>query len=42
MAQGSNYISPEEVKVFLLAEDRLLRETLARLLQKRGVYLSLA
>jgi DNA-binding NarL/FixJ family response regulator len=36
MTQDSKYMSPGEVSVFLLAENRLLRETLARLLQKRG------
>jgi DNA-binding NarL/FixJ family response regulator len=34
--QTSNEASPATLNVYLLAENRLLRETLARLLQKRG------
>jgi DNA-binding NarL/FixJ family response regulator len=34
--QTSNEVSPATLNVYLLAENRLLRETLARLLQKRG------
>jgi DNA-binding NarL/FixJ family response regulator len=36
MTQSKNDVNSAEVKVFLLAENRLLRETLARLLQKKG------
>lgn len=36
MGQINHEASPSEVKVYLLAENRLLRETLARLLQKRA------
>ncbi len=36
MVQISNEVSPVSLNVYLLAENRLLRETLARLLQKRG------
>lgn len=36
MVQISNEIPPASLNVYLLAENRLLRETLARLLQKRG------
>jgi DNA-binding NarL/FixJ family response regulator len=36
MAQSSNAVPPSGVSVFLLAENRLLRETLARLLEKKG------
>ncbi len=36
MVQISNEISPASLNVYLLTENRLLRETLARLLQKRG------
>ena len=36
MVQISNDIPPASLNVYLLAENRLLRETLARLLQKRG------
>ena len=36
MMQSSNDVLSAPVSVFLLAENRLLRETLARLLQKRG------
>ena len=36
MLQISNEIPPASLNVYLLAENRLLRETLARLLQKRG------
>jgi len=36
VVQISNEVPPASVKVYLLAENRLLRETLARLLQKRG------
>jgi two-component system, NarL family, response regulator DevR len=34
--QISNEVPPASLNVYLLAENRLLRETLARLLQKRG------
>jgi DNA-binding NarL/FixJ family response regulator len=36
VVQISNEIPPASLNVYLLAENRLLRETLARLLQKRG------
>ncbi len=36
MVQISNEVPPVSLNVYLLAENRLLRETLARLLQKRG------
>ena len=36
MMQSSNEVLSAPVSVYLLAENRLLRETLARLLQKRG------
>ena len=36
MVQISNEVPPASLNVYLLAENRLLRETLARLLQKRG------
>ena len=36
MAQSSNVVTSAGVSVYLLAENRLLRETLARLLEKRG------
>lgn len=36
MAQSSTAVTLTGVKVYLLAENRLLRETLARLLEKRG------
>ena len=36
MVQISNELPPASLNVYLLAENRLLRETLARLLQKRG------
>ena len=36
MVQNSNEVAPASLNVYLLAENRLLRETLARLLQKRG------
>lgn len=36
MVQNSNELPPASLNVYLLAENRLLRETLARLLQKRG------
>ena len=36
MVQISNEVSPVTLNVYLLAENRLLRETLGRLLQKRG------
>ncbi len=36
MVQISNDVPPASLNVYLLAENRLLRETLARLLQKRG------
>jgi DNA-binding NarL/FixJ family response regulator len=36
MAQSSNAVPSAGVSVFLLAENRLLRETLARLLEKKG------
>jgi DNA-binding NarL/FixJ family response regulator len=36
MMQSSNEVSSAPVSVYLLAENRLLRETLARLLEKRG------
>jgi DNA-binding NarL/FixJ family response regulator len=36
MAQSSNAVTLAGVKVYLLAENRLLRETLARLLERKG------
>src|SRR6267378_4077634 len=36
MLENGNGTSPSEINVFLIAENRLLRETLARLLQKRA------
>ena len=36
MMQSSNELPSAPVSVYLLAENRLLRETLARLLEKRG------
>jgi DNA-binding NarL/FixJ family response regulator len=36
VVQISNEVPPASLNVYLLAENRLLRETLARLLQKRG------
>jgi DNA-binding NarL/FixJ family response regulator len=36
MAQSSNAVASTGVSVYLLAENRLLRETLARLLEKKG------
>ena len=36
MAQDKNGSESTKVKVFLLAENRLLRETLVRLLEKKG------
>jgi two-component system NarL family response regulator len=36
MAENGNGSSPSGINVFLIAENRLLRETLARLLQKRA------
>jgi DNA-binding NarL/FixJ family response regulator len=36
MMHSSNGVFSEQLSVYLLAENRLLRETLARLLQKRG------